>query len=113
MNSLFKTTIITTTFFLCSIVAVAQQQKRPVPGVSDNGYWVVESNVKTPKTNIIHFYTNNNELVYRETLEGVRLNTNRKKVRIKLQQVLETSLIAWQQNKKVAADMGYVKIKLK
>ena len=112
MNSLFKTTIITTTFFLFSIVAVAQQ-KRPVPGVSDNGYWVVESNVKTPKTNIIHFYTNNNELVYRETLEGVRLNTNRKKVRIKLQQVLEISLIAWQQNKKVAADMGYVKIKLK
>ena len=112
MNSLFKTTIITTTFFLSCIVAVAQQQKRPVPGVSDNGYWVVESNVKTPKTNIIHFYTNNNELVYSE-IEGLLLNTNRKKVRIKLQQVLETSLIAWQQNKKVAADMGYVKIKLK
>ena len=71
--------------------------------VSEKGYWVVESNIKTPYHSIIHFYNNDNVLVYREKVDGVKINLNQKRTKMKLKKVLEQSVVAWE-NKHVVED---------
>lgn len=61
------------------------------------GYWVVENNIKTPKSSIIYFYNNNQQLVYRENVEGIRINASRRKVQLRLKHILEESVTAWEQ----------------
>lgn len=78
------------------------------PWVSDKGYWVAESNIKTPLNHIIRFYTNENILVYTEKLSGVKLNINKRKVKMKLKKALEISLLAWEQHKQPLTDKDYV-----
>ena len=63
--------------------------------VSDKGYWVIESNVKTPKNSVIYFYNNDNELVYKEKLDGIRINWKKKRVLMHLKTVLEQSIASW------------------
>ena len=63
--------------------------------VSDNGYWVVESNIHTPKTNTIYFYNNENVMVYKEKLVGVTLKTKKTAVKMKLKKVLDQSVTAY------------------
>jgi hypothetical protein len=73
------------------------QDAPPVPKyVSEKGYWVVESNIKDKKNHVIWFYNNDDQVVYKETLTGVKLNTSRKKVRMKLKTVLESAVTAWE-----------------
>ncbi len=66
--------------------------------ISEKGYWVVESNVKTPYNSIIHFYNNDNVLVYREKVDGVKINLNRSRTKMRLKKILEQSIVAWQKN---------------
>lgn len=80
----------------------------PAPWVSDKGYWVTESNVQTPTNHIIRFYTNEDILVYTEKLNGVKLNINKRKVKMKLKKALEISLLAWEQHKQPLTDKDYV-----
>jgi len=80
---------------LSYLVAPAQEPKHAGPKwVSEKGYWVVEGNVKTPLDHTIRFYDNNDELVYTEKLEGVKLNVGKRKVKMKLKQVLESAILA-------------------
>ena len=45
----------------------AQDKARDTPEwVSDKGWWVVESNIHTPKKHIVYFYNNDGVLVYKE-----------------------------------------------
>jgi len=94
--------------FIASSAFAQKEKNAAAPWVSDKGYWVVESNVKTPQQHTLRFYTNDDVLMYTETLSGVKLNLNKKKVKMQLKQALETSAIAWQQNKKAEADKDYV-----
>ena len=71
--------------------------------VSEKGYWVVESNIKTPYHSIIHFYNNDNVLVYREKVDGVKINLNQKRTKMKLKKILEQSVVAWE-NKQAMQD---------
>ncbi len=96
-------------FTLVSISSFAQGSKQTAPKwVSEKGYWVVESNVRDPFNHIIRFYNNDDVMVYKETLSGVRLNLNRKKVKVKLTKVLETSALAWEQRKVTEEEKAYV-----
>jgi hypothetical protein len=69
----------------------------------------VEGNVKTPLENTIRFYNNDDILVYKESLSGVKLNTNKRKVKMKLKQVLESSIIAWESKREKAEEIARVK----
>ena len=64
--------------------------------VSEKGYWVVESNIKTPENSIVYFYTNDHKLVYTEKVNGVVLNTSKRKTRVKLKKVLDKVVNAWE-----------------
>lgn len=76
--------------------------------VSDKGYWVIESNVNTPMNHTIWFYNNDNILIYKESLAGIKLNPAKRKVRMKLKKVLETSVVAWEQKKVPEENKEYV-----
>ena len=86
-------------FVAFSTASFAQQQpaKKLPKWLSQDGYWVVEGNVKTPKKNTIYFYNTENTMVYKETVEGVRLHLTRIKTLMRLKSVLEQSVTAWQQ----------------
>ncbi|OQP67376.1 hypothetical protein A3860_03225 [Niastella vici] len=88
------------TLFLCLLVQAtlfAQHKPRAIPEwVSEKGWWVVESNIHTPKVNTIYFYNNDGVLVYKEKIEGLRINSSKKTIRIQLKQVLETAVVTWQ-----------------
>jgi hypothetical protein len=85
-------------FGLLIHVTLLAQDKKPVPPAwaSDKGWWMVESNIHARKQNIVYFYNNDGVLVYRETVEGIRINPAKKRTRMHLKQVLETSVLAWE-----------------
>ncbi len=109
MKQQFKVCMIATVFTLTGLASFSQESKMPVPKwVSEKGYWVIENNVHDPLNHIIRFYTNDDELMYKETLSGVRLNPEKRKVRMKLKKVLESSVIAWEKKKMTEEEKQYV-----
>jgi len=78
-----------------------QQERRPKfpDWVSEKGYWVIESNINSPLNQIVTFYNNDNELLYKETMTGVKLNPEKRSVKMKLKKVLESSVLAWEKKK--------------
>lgn len=100
-------------FSLFSISVFAQteedQTKTPVPKwVSDNGYWVVETNVKTPKINTIYFYNNDNVMLYKEKVEGVVIKLKKRSVKMNLKKVLDQSITAYNEKQKASEDQMLV-----
>ncbi|WP_205513446.1 hypothetical protein [Longitalea arenae] len=79
-------------------IALPAQDKKPVPPAwaSDKGWWVVQSNIHTPKQNIVYYYNNEGVLVYKVKVEGKRLDPAKKRIRMQLKQVLEASVLAWE-----------------
>lgn len=70
--------------------------------VSENGYWVIESNINTPKLNTVYFYNNSNVLVYKEKVDGVVLNIKKRRVKMNLRKVLDQAIIAFNTKQKAA-----------
>ena len=100
MKKYFQTVLI---MFLLGLSAAAQDaspEKYPVPDwLSGKGYWVIESNRNSPRKSIVHFYNNEHMVVYREKVEGIRINLNRKKTLYRLKNVLEQAIVAWEKEK--------------
>jgi len=81
---------------LASFTAFSQTNDNSTPKwVSDNGYWVVESNIHHPKQHTIWFYNNNHVLVGAREIASARLNIKKKKVKMQLKSMLESSLDVW------------------
>ena len=78
------------------------------PWVSEKGYWVTESSRQDKKHHIIYFYTNKNKLIYKETLDGVKLNFNRAKTLMRLKVALETAVAKWDNARKPSNDVAIV-----
>jgi len=100
MKKQFFSLLATVLFLTVSTASFGQDQQPSTKfpkWLSRNGYWVVESNVKTPKKNTIYFYATDNTMVYKETVDGVRLHLNRTKTLMRLKGVLDQSVTAWQQ----------------
>lgn len=87
--------------------AFAQSKGSP-EGVSEKGWWVIENNIHTPKNNIVYFYNNEGVLVYKEKIEGIRINPSRKTTRLQLKQVLESAVVTWEQKHKFQEDQELV-----
>ena len=88
---------------LSGMVASAQQEKRPC--MSDEGYWVIEGNRKTPKVCLVNFYTNNGILVYKEAVTGRRINIRRKKTVLQLNEALARSIAAFHNKQQLTGDL--------
>ena len=97
-----------------SIFCFGQENQASIPKwVSDKGYWVVVSNIKTPENCVIYFYNNEKELLYKEKIEGIKINLKKRKVLMRLKNVLEKSLTAWGKQHLMKEDEMLVAIALK
>jgi hypothetical protein len=96
------------------LAVFAQVKPRVIPEwASDKGWWMVESNIHTPKQHIVYFYNNDGVLVYKEKIEGIRLKPNKRTIKMHLKQVLETSVLAWEKQHKVKENESLVENSLK
>jgi hypothetical protein len=109
MNQIIKSSLLAVFFSFVAILSSAQKKSSSPQWISDKGYWVIESNQKQPKVHIVRFYNTNNVLVYKETLSGVKLNSQKRKVRMKLKKVLDESVAAWEKKKEPSEELAYVK----
>ena len=99
-------------FAICLFIQTAvfaQDNRTSDPAwVSNKGWWVVESNIHTPKQHIVYFYNNDGTLVYKEKIEGIRINPSRKTTRMQLKQVLESAVVTWEEKHKLQEDQELV-----
>jgi hypothetical protein len=116
MKQEIKTWVAAIALSLFSLSSFAQEETTTTTAprwVSDKGYWVVEGNIHTPLNHTVWFYNNDNVLIYKETVTGIKLNPAKRKVKMKLKKVLETSVIAWEQKRPVEENKHYVAAILK
>ncbi len=113
MKQQLKKWIAVTACMLLVFTAMAQQKKRLPRWLPEDGYWVTESNIHAAKNHIVRFYTNDNVLIYSEKITGTKLNINKRKVKMKLKEVLQLSMTAWKKNKHPEADKDYLAVLLK
>lgn len=88
-----------------SVAVFAQQEEEEAyialtpKWVPAKGYWVVETNTKTPGITTLYFYNDNNLLVYKEKMEGVRVNINKRRIKNQLKKILEGTLALYETRK--------------
>ncbi|HSC38112.1 MAG TPA: hypothetical protein VLD19_09585, partial [Chitinophagaceae bacterium] len=63
--------------------------------VSAKGYWVVEGNINQPRHSFVYFYNNENMLVHKDTINGVKISVSRRHTKMKLKKALEKVIDAW------------------
>jgi hypothetical protein len=95
-------------FFLVSNSTLAQKHSKAPRWLPENGNWMVETNIHKPLYSVIYFYTNEGEIIYKETLEGMKLNLDKKKVKMRLKKVLDAALVAWYKNKALVEEQSWV-----
>ncbi len=100
------------TFLLLVAAGIDARAQQQQPPATAEGFWVLESNVKTPETTIAYFYNNDQVLVYKEKIEGVRLNVNKRKTVKQLNAVLQQALTAWKNEKAVRENKGLLASRL-
>ena len=98
---------------MCFISLTSFSQSQAPRWVSDKGYWVIESTITSPLEHVVRFYNNDDILLYKESLSGVRLDPKKRKVKMKLKKVLESSITAWQKKKVSEENKDYVAALLK
>src|SRR5688572_19424621 len=86
-NYLLLLTLLVTPFF-----SMQAQSQKPM---GKEGFWVVESNINTPKKATVYFYNAQHQLVYKEEVEHLPLDLSKAKVRRQLNAVLQQSIAAW------------------
>ena len=85
-----------TVFHAQSQVERVETGVKPPRWCSDKGYWMVQSNVKTPDQSLVRFYTVHGKLVYAERVKGVVLDCTKRKTLMKLKRVLEKVVVTYE-----------------
>ncbi len=57
-----------------------------------SGSWVVESNINSPRKQVVKFYNSNNKLIYEEVVSNKKIRIEKEKVRRVLNLTLLTAL---------------------
>lgn len=105
----FRTAIMLVLVTMISLGSVAQSNQVPKPRwVSDKGYWVIETHTEGTLRQVIHFYNNDNQLVYDEVMEGLVVKASKRNVKMKLKKILETSVASWELNKQSTENLALV-----
>lgn len=123
MKHYFNLLTVAACLFIGQTTAAAQEEASetttaqttaPAPPrwASEKGYWVVESNIHIPKQYTIRFYNNDQVMVYKEEMKGVKLKIDRRKTKMHLKQVLETAVLAWNRQHEVKENEGWVATRL-
>lgn len=78
------------------------------PWVPTKGFWVAESNIFHPKQGMLYFYTNDQQLVYRETFNDWKVNLKKRRTLMRLKEVLDSCIVAWEHTGVATANEGRV-----
>jgi hypothetical protein len=70
--------------------AMAGNGKKTV--VSEKGYWVIESNICTPRESRVHYYNNRHQLVHTETISGRKMKIENRKTLLALKEKTELAV---------------------
>jgi len=102
LKPLYLGIVLVTIFASANAQGGTSETAAPKPAwLPEYGYWVVESNVKTPKHSIVYFYTDDNTLIYKEEVDGIKLKPNKEKTKMKLKKLLDSALWAWNAKKPI------------
>jgi hypothetical protein len=117
MKKILLITCFTMLLFFVSIVSFAQLAEKKKVGfkprwVSENGYWNIEQNIKTPKKSTVYFYSNDHQLLYKEDIVGLRININKRKVKMNLKKVLDQAFLAFK-GKQIITENQMLAVNLK
>jgi hypothetical protein len=99
MKKYLKILIMLSYLFTISLITSAQDKTSPENKWLQPGYWVVESNIHSPLTNVIYIYDSNDSLIYKEKIEGMKINFHKKAVRRKLDKAVEITMFAFSKSK--------------
>jgi len=75
--------------------ATAPPQRKAPRWLSAKGYWMVEGNINQPRHSCVYFFTNENVLVHKETIDGKKLKVKRERTKMKLKKALEIAVDGW------------------
>lgn len=100
-------------FSTITVFAQNEEEERLTPvlipkWVSENGFWVVETNINNPSSSILYFYNNEKVLVYKEKVEGVVINIKKRGIKMRLKKVLDQSIVAYEKRKHSAENEMWV-----
>ncbi|WP_374163139.1 hypothetical protein [Arcticibacter sp. MXS-1] len=76
------------TFVILTVSAWMAVQAQPKGKTVQKGFWVVESNIRTQKLQVVTFYDDSSRAVYSETISGKKLPYHRQGMQKKLNDVL-------------------------
>ncbi|WP_338873382.1 hypothetical protein WBJ53_30390 [Spirosoma sp. SC4-14] len=102
-------TAIATVLVATASLATAQSQQVRESMVPREGFWVVESQPKSRECTV-RFYTNDQELIYEETLNQ-KLNIARQQTKRRLNIALEQAMFVWNATHQVPTDRQWVSIR--
>lgn len=109
MNTLSQLRLAVTAVLLVAASFATQAQSAKEPQVSNDGFWVVEAPAKGHQT-IVRFYTNDQKLVYEETVNR-SLNITRKQTKRQLNIALEQAMFVWNATHQIPTDRQWVSVR--
>lgn len=112
MKSIFKIGLLAVAV-LISFEALSQfraPKDRTPKWISNKGFWQIESNIQTPKKNVVYFYNNEKVLIYRERLDNVSLRLEKYRVKMRLKKALEAAIVAWNKDHIYQSDQQLVSL---
>jgi hypothetical protein len=83
----------------------AQSRQHYLP---ENGFYVLVSNKNNKYDTLVQFYTDDQQLIYEETVHAKNFNLNKKKVLRCLNFCLTKALLAWNYKKEVLRDKNWL-----
>lgn len=108
MNTISQLRLAITAVLILTASLTIQAQTNKEPFVSQEGFWVVETPLKSRQC-IVRFYTNDQKLIYEETLNRC-LNIVRKQTKRQLNAALEQAMFVWNATHKVPSDRQWVAV---
>ncbi len=92
---------------LCFTISVSKLYAQQPP-LQLQPYWNIESNVKTPKSSTVYFYTAHHELMYSENINSRNLNVGNRKTVKELNAALKEVVLAWQSERYIKENQQIV-----
>ncbi len=79
-------------FALLTAYSIPAAYSQDSPPAISQGNWVVESNINTPKSQVIKFYNSKSELIYEELVNGRKIRYQQGRIKKALNKTLEIAL---------------------
>lgn len=109
MNTISQLRLPVTAILLLVASFTTQAQTRKESLVAHEGFWVIETPSKRHQC-IVRFYTDDQKLIYEETVNRC-LNITRRQTKRQLNVALEQAMFVWNATHKVPADRQWVAVR--